>query len=70
MLDDIVQCGIFDRFCNFDVGFFLLFAAAFGSWSLISVCFLLAFFVVQYQTPRQGKRVSLTFAKSQFMVLT
>jgi hypothetical protein len=62
MLDDIAQCGTSDRLCNSDVGFFLLFAAALGSWSLISVCFLLAFFVVQYQTPRQGKRVSLLFA--------
>ncbi|KAG0610440.1 hypothetical protein M758_7G065700 [Ceratodon purpureus] len=31
----------------------VLLSAAFGSWSLISVCFLFTFFIVQYQTPRQ-----------------
>lgn len=30
------------------------FAAALGSWSLISLCFLIAFFVVQYKSQQRG----------------
>jgi hypothetical protein len=31
-------------------------AAAFGSWSLISLSFLLVFFIVQFKSVRQGMK--------------
>lgn len=51
-LDEIMQ------FIITDIAFFVLFKAAFGGWNLSSVCFLLAFFAVQFKTAQQGKMVS------------
>ncbi len=35
-------------------------AAAFGSWSLISLSFLLVFFIVQFKSVRQGMELILS----------
>ncbi|KAL2642994.1 hypothetical protein R1flu_010581 [Riccia fluitans] len=36
----------------------MLLCAAFGSWSIISLFFLLAFFIVQYKSQRRGRHVT------------